>query len=131
MAKSTINIALIGQKFMGKAHSNAWLKVAKFFDLPVEPIMHTVVGRNKEELKTFAARWGWQNHSTDWKKVISDPAIDLVDIGTPIIFMKPRTCRTQGGQSRRLRKTPRQYLPSSEKYGDGGQKIAQAHIRLV
>ncbi|NLE30330.1 MAG: Gfo/Idh/MocA family oxidoreductase [Phycisphaerae bacterium] len=83
MAKSTINIALIGQKFMGKAHSNAWLKVAKFFDLPVEPIMHTVVGRNKEELKTFAARWGWQNHSTDWKKVISDPAIDLVDIGTP------------------------------------------------
>jgi predicted dehydrogenase len=86
MAKSSINIALIGQKFMGKAHSNAWLKVAKFFDLPIEPVMHTTVGRNENELKDFAARWGWQNYSTDWKKVVNDPAIDLVDIVTPNVL---------------------------------------------
>jgi predicted dehydrogenase len=83
MAKSVINVALVGQKFMGKAHSNAYLKVAKFFDLPVEPVMHTIVGRNEEELKAFADKWGWQNYSTDWKKAVTDPAIDLVDIGTP------------------------------------------------
>ena len=33
MAKKTLNVALIGGGFMGKAHSNAWLKVGKFFDL--------------------------------------------------------------------------------------------------
>lgn len=82
MAK-TINVALIGQKFMGKAHSNAYLKVAKFFELPVTPVMHTIVGRNEEELKGFADKWGWRNYSTDWRTVIRSPEINLVDIGTP------------------------------------------------
>ncbi len=83
MAKSQINVALIGQKFMGKAHSNAYLNVGKFFDLPVLPVMHTIVGRNEAELKAFAEKWGWQNCTTDWKKVVANPDIDLVDIGTP------------------------------------------------
>ncbi len=83
MAKKQINVALIGQKFMGKAHSNAYLKVNKFFDLPVEIVMHTVVGRNAKELADFAKRWGWENHSTNWKKTVTLPEIDLVDIGTP------------------------------------------------
>jgi len=83
MAKSKINVALVGQKFMGKAHSNAYLKVAKFFDLPVEPVMHTIVGRNEQELKEFAAKWGWKNYCTDWKKIVNNPEIDLIDIGTP------------------------------------------------
>ena len=83
MAKETINICLVGQKFMGRTHSNAYLKVAKFFNLPLNPVMHTVAGRNSAELEEFRQRWGWQNASTDWKKAISDPAIGLVDIGTP------------------------------------------------
>jgi predicted dehydrogenase len=79
-----VNVCLVGHKFMGRTHSNAYLKVDKFFtDLPVEPVMHTIVGRNQEELKQFAARWGWKNTSADWRKAIADPAIGLVDIGTP------------------------------------------------
>jgi len=83
MAKRAINVALIGQKFMGRTHSNAYLKVAKYFDLPVEPVMHTIVGRDAGELKQFAKRWGWKNYSTDWKSVVGSSEIDLVDIGTP------------------------------------------------
>ena len=75
--------ALIGHKFMGRTHSNAYLKVGKFFDLPLLPVMHTIVGRNREELLAFKERWGWQQASTDWKQAIADPAINLVDIGTP------------------------------------------------
>lgn len=40
-----LNIALLGSKFMGKAHSNAWLKVGKFFDLSLAPVLHTVADR--------------------------------------------------------------------------------------
>ena len=29
-----LNICLIGQTFMGRAHSNAWLKAPRFFDGP-------------------------------------------------------------------------------------------------
>jgi predicted dehydrogenase len=78
-----INVGLIGTKFMGRTHSNAYLKVAKFFELPVEPVMHTIAARNLEQTQAFADRWGWHNASDDWKAMVSDDAIDLVDVGTP------------------------------------------------
>jgi len=78
-----INICLVGQKFMGRTHSNAYLKVNKFFDLPLAPVMHTICGRNKAELEEFKTRWGWQNATTDWKTAVANPEIGLVDIGTP------------------------------------------------
>src|SRR5882672_8874905 len=42
MAAKTVNVGLIGQKFMGKAHSNAYLKVGKFFDCDPQPVMKTI-----------------------------------------------------------------------------------------
>jgi len=80
---SEINIALLGSKFMGRAHSNAWLNVAKFFRVDPVPVMHTVVGRNAGDLVTFAADWGWAHTSTDWRSTVTDGDIGLVDIGTP------------------------------------------------
>ncbi len=84
MAKSSnVNVCMIGYRFMGRAHSNAYLKVDKFFDVTKHPIMHTVVGRNATDLKAFADRWGWLKSSTDWQAAVTDPEIDLVDVGTP------------------------------------------------
>ena len=81
--KPTLNVCLIGQKFMGRTHSNAYLKVDKFFDLPMKPVMHTICARDEAELKAFADQWGWQHTDTDWKSAIAQDDIDLVDIGTP------------------------------------------------
>ena len=83
MPGKTCNVALIGSKFMGRTHSNAYLKVAKFFELPVEPVMHTLCARNPEQTAATAKRWGWQRASTDWRAVVADPEIDLIDIGVP------------------------------------------------
>jgi predicted dehydrogenase len=79
----SVNVALIGSKFMGRAHSNAWLKVAKFFPVDPMPVMHTVVGRDAGDLDTFARTWGWQHPSTDWRAVVQSPEIGLIDIATP------------------------------------------------
>ncbi len=81
--KKPLNICLIGQKFMGRTHSNAYLKVDKFFDVPLQPVMHTISARDRAELEAFAAQWGWRNANTDWKAAVRDPEIDLVDVGTP------------------------------------------------
>jgi predicted dehydrogenase len=79
-----LNVGLIGSKFMGRTHSNGYLKVAKFFtDLPCEPVMHTIAARDAKDLSTFAPRWGWQHYTTDWRELATNPEIDLVDIGTP------------------------------------------------
>jgi predicted dehydrogenase len=79
----TINVALIGSKFMGRAHSNAWLNVARFFDVDPSPVMQTVVGRNAGDLDAFASRWGWHTASTDWRTAITASEIGLVDVATP------------------------------------------------
>ncbi len=79
----TCNVALIGQKFMGRAHSNAYLKAGRFFNLPIQPVMHTIAGVDLVSLAPFADRWGWKKYSTAWKEVVKDPAIHLVDVSTP------------------------------------------------
>src|SRR5262249_1412485 len=83
MAKSSLKICLICQKFIERAHSNAFLKVSRFFDLPILPVMHTICGRNQSDLEAFKARWGWQNATTDWRSALEQQEIDLVDVGTP------------------------------------------------
>src|SRR5213595_2434522 len=83
MPKDVANICLIGDKFMGRAHSNAFMKVDKFFNPPMRPVMHTVVGRNQDELDAFKNRWGWKNSETNWEKAIKNPEINLVDVTSP------------------------------------------------
>lgn len=83
MPQPKLNVCMIGYRFMGRAHSNAYIKVGKFFDPAVLPVMHTIVGRNEKALQAFAGRWGWQQSSTNWKSAVTDPEIDFVDVGTP------------------------------------------------
>jgi predicted dehydrogenase len=83
MSKKKVNVGLIGYQFMGKAHSNAYRQVNHFFDLPVEVNMHTLCGRNEAAVRAAAAQYGWQNVETDWRKVVENPEIDVIDISTP------------------------------------------------
>jgi len=84
-----INVALIGQGFMGRSHSNAWGQVAKFFKTPVKHSMHTVFGQPEENPQVFAANWGWANAATDWQAVVKSPEIGLVDVVTPNYMHAP------------------------------------------
>ena len=68
---------------MGKAHSNAWRQAPRFFDLPAEVRLRTICGRDARALKKSAAQFGWEQCQTDWRAVVDDPAIDVIDITTP------------------------------------------------
>ena len=78
-----LGIGLVGYKFMGKAHSNAWLNAPKFFDLPAQPVMKAVCGRTAAAVKPFADNWGWQSVETDYRKLIRRDDIHLIDVATP------------------------------------------------
>ncbi|MBK8179569.1 MAG: Gfo/Idh/MocA family oxidoreductase [Planctomycetes bacterium] len=78
-----LRIGLIGQKFMGKAHSNAWSQAGRFFDLPRAVELTTIAARDGASLGAFARRFGWKQHTADWRELARDPEIDLVDVGTP------------------------------------------------
>ena len=40
--KNPLRIGLIGSKFMGRAHSNAWKKAASFFETPLRPVLQVL-----------------------------------------------------------------------------------------
>ena len=83
MSKPVLNVGLIGYQFMGKAHSNAYRQANHFFDLPAEINMHTICGRNEAAVSKAAQTFGWKNYETDWRKVIANPEIDIIDVSTP------------------------------------------------
>lgn len=78
-----LNIALIGYGFMGRAHSNAWRQVRSFFDVPYEPILKVICGRDEARVSKAAYRFGWEKYSTSWEDVVARKDIDLVDICSP------------------------------------------------
>jgi predicted dehydrogenase len=80
---NTLNVAIIGTKFMGKAHSNAWLNSPRFFDMPVRPALKVACGQNEDDLRQFAGRWGWEEVETDWRRVVERQDVDIVDISVP------------------------------------------------
>lgn len=83
MAKKKLNIGLIGYGFMGRAHSNAYLKVNRFFDLGYQPVLKAACARKEDKIKAFADNWGWESIETDWRKLIERKDIDVIDIGSP------------------------------------------------
>src|SRR5215467_6649201 len=81
--RKKLNVAMIGYQFMGKAHSNAWRQVSRFFDTPLEPAMKVVCGRSEDAVRNAADRLGWQEYSTSWEQVLERKDIDVIDICTP------------------------------------------------
>ena len=78
-----VNVALIGYAFMGRAHSNAYRQVARFFSPKLTPVMKVLCGRNAKNVKTAAAQLGWEETSTDWREVVERKDIHIVDVSTP------------------------------------------------
>lgn len=80
---ATLRVGMIGYRFMGKAHSNAWRQAPHFFPLKAGVQLHTICGRDAGGVEAARAQFGWNNASTDWKAVVNSPEIDIVDINTP------------------------------------------------
>lgn len=82
-ATKDLRIGIIGYGFMGRTHSNAYKQVPQFFDPPLRPVLKAVCGRDANNAKTFADRWGYESIETDWRKLIARDDIDAIDICTP------------------------------------------------
>jgi predicted dehydrogenase len=80
----SLNVGLIGAGFMGKAHSLAYAAMPMFFwPAPAIP-QRKVIAEVTDELAAEAARrYGYERSTSDWRTVIDDPSIDVIDIATP------------------------------------------------
>jgi predicted dehydrogenase len=78
-----LNVALIGYKFMGRAHSNAYRQVGPFMSPRLAPRMKVLCGRDATAVSQAAASLGWEETATDWREVVRRDDIHLVDVSTP------------------------------------------------
>ena len=95
----SLRVGLIGQKFMGRAHSNAFGQAARFSGAPLRPVLELACGRDGGELENFGRTFGWRRTTTDWRELTADPAVDLVDVATPnFLHAEPAIAALEAGK---------------------------------
>lgn len=84
MTAKTLNIGLIGSGFMGQAHADAFRRAATLYrDLPARPHLYMLADATDELAAGAAARFGFEKSTGDWRALVNDPAVDVVDITSP------------------------------------------------
>lgn len=84
MTRKTLNIGLIGSGFMGQAHADAFRRAALLYkDLPAIPQLTLLADATPELAAAAAGRFGFRRSTGDWRELVADPDVDVVDITSP------------------------------------------------
>jgi predicted dehydrogenase len=87
MMRSVLNIGLIGSGFMGRTHADAFRRAALLDrSLPVLPRLYMLADRDEETASKAASAYGFEKSTGDWRVLVNDPDVDVVDITTPNNF---------------------------------------------
>ena len=79
-----LGVGMLGYAFMGKSHTNAMKKLPyMIYPPPAIPILAAISGRNEEAVAAAAARFGYRKYYTDWRDMLADPAVQILDNGGP------------------------------------------------
>ena len=79
-----IGIGMLGYAFMGKAHSNAFKKIAYMtWPPPLVPRLVGIAGRNEEAVEEAKERYGYDYATGDWRDLVNDDRVGLFDNGGP------------------------------------------------
>ena len=78
-----IGYGLIGTGFMGRAHAYAYRAApAVFPDIP-RVKLRGVADVDAKAAKSFATQFGFETSTSDWRKLLDDPQIQVISITTP------------------------------------------------
>ena len=80
---SGVGVGLIGTGYMGRAHAIALHEVAVVFDDIAAPRAVCVSESDDERAGRAAAELRFGSATSDWRSMLDDPAIDVIDICTP------------------------------------------------
>lgn len=98
--QKTIGIGMIGHAFMGKTHSIGYRDVSVIgpVDVP-RPRLVCVCETDSARLKDAQFRFGWERGTDDWRALIADPEIDLIDNVAPNnVHVEPMIAAAKAGK---------------------------------
>lgn len=81
--KQTRRLGLIGSGFMGKAHVFGFAAAQRVFELPCDVELHTIADITPDAAEAARRALGFRHATADWRTLIDDPAIDIIDITAP------------------------------------------------
>jgi predicted dehydrogenase len=95
-----IGVGMLGYAFMGKAHSNAFHKIAYMtWPPPLVPRLVGIAGRNEQAVGEAAERYGYDYATTDWRELVDDDRIGLFDNGGPnSLHAEPTIAAAEAGK---------------------------------
>lgn len=126
-----LNFAIIGYKFMGKAHSNAYRQVSRFFPDKLTPRMKVLCGRDRPAAEAAAKLYGWDEVETDWRKVVERADIDVIDISTPGNLHHPiALAAARAGKHIICEKPLANTLPEAEEMLSAVEKAGVKHMLM-
>lgn len=84
--KPRLRVGLIGTGFMGKTHTFGFAAATRVFDLPMEVELVAVADRTDALAAEAARTLGFPRGTGDWRTLVEDPDIDMIDITAPNAF---------------------------------------------
>src|SRR5260221_1027503 len=97
---NSLNIGLIGSGFMGQAHADAYRRAGILYrDLPRTPVLYAIADQNDALAEQARSRLGFAKAYGDWRQLIEDPEVDVVDITTPNhLHVEPALAALEAGE---------------------------------
>ncbi len=80
------NIGLVGYKFMGRAHANAYKRIPMFFGDAPGITTKAVCGRDEQWVSDAARQFGFEGYELSADKLVNRDDIDVIDITAPSNF---------------------------------------------
>ncbi|WP_306212381.1 Gfo/Idh/MocA family protein [Actinoplanes sp. RD1] len=81
---SSLGVAVAGFGWMGRVHTQAYLRVPHHFpELARRPRLVAVADDVPGRAEQAAGQYGFSTATTDWRTLLDDPAVEAVSIGAP------------------------------------------------
>jgi predicted dehydrogenase len=78
-----IGVGVLGYGMMGKAHSHAYKDAAALLCSTIVPKLVSICGRSEAGVSEVARRFGFKRFYVNWKDVVKDPEVDIIDNTLP------------------------------------------------
>jgi predicted dehydrogenase len=127
-----IGFGMLGYAFMGKAHSNAMLKIPHMmYPPPAIPVLEAICGRDQEATAEAARRFGYRNTYSSWEEMLGNDNVQVLDNGGPNnVHAAPSIAAAEAGKhiicEKPLARTAAEAKPMLEAVQKAGVKHACA-----
>ena len=84
--RRTLGLGLIGSGFMGRAHVLGFAAARYGLDLPLDVRLVCIADATPDLAEQARAEFRFERATADWRALIDDPEIDIIDITAPNAF---------------------------------------------